>query len=716
MKNCRFARGFAASILISLAPAFVCRASPQPQQFDLQFIEGLAPPVSMSGHSPQPFSGFESFAPLSETPFYDHGNPKPIEQMMLDRINRARANPGAEAIRLGIDLNQGLSPGTIADTPKQPLAMHPLLINASRAHSTWMLDHDTFSHTGVDGSSPHQRMTDAGYVFSGSWSSGENISWGGTSGAVEPVSFTQARHDALFISPGHRVNLMNNTFNEIGVGIEEGVFTQDETHWNALMATQNFALSGATPSPFVLGTVYYDFNSNGLYDPGEEIGGVYITIQDGTFHTFTSDAGGYALPLPVSTGTKTVTFGFDNLDMHAAITNTGSLNIQQDLVLAYEAPLVVGPAFAILGHTQHFTATVVPGATDYRFHREIRYPSPTDNPTDLSRMQASTTGSYTPLTTAVKQSGTHAYHLAHPLGASTEILTYNETFIPGENGSISFWSRLRLATSDQIASVDVSSDSGLGWQVIYQQSDATENTFTLRTVSLSDYAGQQIYLRFRYRFASGSYYPGTGTDRGWIFDNISFSDVTTAETLASHDIAAGDSYPFLPATTNTYWLRVQPLHQENAWPAGEAYAVEIFEPLTYTNWATLHEQAENLDPGTIADAPNADFSGDGIPNLIAYAMGLNPTDQLTTEQRPGLSQEDEDLCYRFWIDHRATDITSLLHVSLDLANWFTPDDPLAPVQVSEEHIGYDLYREQRRLRISQQDAPRLFFRNRFTRP
>lgn len=42
----------------------------------------------------------------------------PYEQYLLELINRARADPGAEAARLGISLNQGLSPGTIWDTEK----------------------------------------------------------------------------------------------------------------------------------------------------------------------------------------------------------------------------------------------------------------------------------------------------------------------------------------------------------------------------------------------------------------------------------------------------------------------------------------------------------------------------------------------------------------------------------------------------------------------
>src|SRR5438552_15691489 len=75
---------------------------------------------------------------------YSHGDPTAEEQLMLELVNRARANPAAEAARLGIDLNEGLEANTISAEPKQPLAFNPQLIQAARGHSQWMLDHDTF--------------------------------------------------------------------------------------------------------------------------------------------------------------------------------------------------------------------------------------------------------------------------------------------------------------------------------------------------------------------------------------------------------------------------------------------------------------------------------------------------------------------------------------------------------------------------------------------
>src|SRR5215210_1437296 len=166
--------------------------------------------------------------------------PTAFEQYFLELVNRARANPGAEAARLGIDLNQGLTAGTIANTAKQPLAMNQFLNDSAQTHSDWILATDTFSHTGANGSSPGDRMTAAGYAFTGSWTWGENISirWGGM--PAESNALVEGFHDGLFKSAGHRTNILNNAFKEVGIGIGLGEYKGS----TGADATQNFARSG----------------------------------------------------------------------------------------------------------------------------------------------------------------------------------------------------------------------------------------------------------------------------------------------------------------------------------------------------------------------------------------------------------------------------------------------------------------------------------------
>ena len=237
---------------------------------------------------------------------YDHGDPTIYEQYMLELVNFARATPEAEAARLGIDLNYGLDAGTLDGTDKQPLAFHPLLFVSARAHSDWMLETDIFDHTGINGSTPTERMIAAGYEFVAPWSSGENISWNGTTSKLNPVTATKNMHEGLFKSPGHRKNLMNGKYAEVGIGLRQGQYTDGKTY-NALMGTQNFALSKASYNPFVVGVVFNDANKNYFYDPGEGIAGVKVTVSGSGYYAITSESGGYAVPYTAG-GNIVVTF------------------------------------------------------------------------------------------------------------------------------------------------------------------------------------------------------------------------------------------------------------------------------------------------------------------------------------------------------------------------------------------------------------------------
>ncbi len=160
------------------------------------------------------------------------------EQLLIELINRARANPLAEVNRVaGIgDLNEGLPAGTITSTPKQPLAPHQALIAAAGDHSDDMLLNDYFSHYSQNGDSPSTRAMEAGYPNGVA----ENIAWGGSTGSINQIQHVVERHRALFVSPGHRLNLMDDDYQEIGAGVRYGVFTASGINYNASMVTENF--------------------------------------------------------------------------------------------------------------------------------------------------------------------------------------------------------------------------------------------------------------------------------------------------------------------------------------------------------------------------------------------------------------------------------------------------------------------------------------------
>lgn len=141
-----------------------------------------------------------------------------LERLMLDLINDERTSRGLDPVTLELRLNE-----------------------SAEVHSDWMLNADVFSHTGDGGSSAGERMEDAGFTFSGSWTWGENIAWQSERGAPGLEDDVANLHTALMNSPGHRANILNASFDVIGIGIEVGNYNG----WNAVMVTQNFARTSA---------------------------------------------------------------------------------------------------------------------------------------------------------------------------------------------------------------------------------------------------------------------------------------------------------------------------------------------------------------------------------------------------------------------------------------------------------------------------------------
>ncbi|MGW4165155.1 CAP domain-containing protein, partial [Streptomyces sp. NPDC004788] len=89
-----------------------------------------------------------------------------------------------------------------------PVTENALLTRAAQGHSDDMAARDFFDHTNPDGDGPGERVTAAGYRWS---TYGENIA----KGQRTPAEVM----DSWMNSPGHRANILNCSFREIGIGI-----------------------------------------------------------------------------------------------------------------------------------------------------------------------------------------------------------------------------------------------------------------------------------------------------------------------------------------------------------------------------------------------------------------------------------------------------------------------------------------------------------------
>ncbi|MCU0907249.1 MAG: CAP domain-containing protein, partial [Rhodobacteraceae bacterium] len=206
--------------------------------------------------------------------------PSALEQLMIELVNLARANPQAEVLRIGTTagaLAAGASTG-----PVQPLAMVRPLDQSAQAHSDAMIARDFFAHSDpLTGQTPFQRMQAAG--FTGYTMAGENISFIGSLGGTVTADRILWHHKNLWESDGHQVNLLRANYSEIGVGLTVG----DYLGWStSSMLTQNFGDRGHA---YLTGVVIDDRDGDRFYDIGEGQGSVRITAwnDSGAFATST---------------------------------------------------------------------------------------------------------------------------------------------------------------------------------------------------------------------------------------------------------------------------------------------------------------------------------------------------------------------------------------------------------------------------------------------
>ncbi|MEU9099900.1 sigma-70 family RNA polymerase sigma factor [Streptomyces sp. NPDC048361] len=117
----------------------------------------------------------------------DTGTPAAVQQV-LDLVNSERSKAGCSA-----------------------LTSNSKLYDAALKHSENMAAQNFFDHTDPSGAGPGERITAAGYQWS---AYGENIARGQADAA--------AVMDSWMNSPGHRANILNCGFKEIGIGVHYG--------------------------------------------------------------------------------------------------------------------------------------------------------------------------------------------------------------------------------------------------------------------------------------------------------------------------------------------------------------------------------------------------------------------------------------------------------------------------------------------------------------
>jgi|GEM_PF-2396170 len=109
-----------------------------------------------------------------------------LEQQMVSLVNAERTKAGVEPLKVNLELTK-----------------------MARDKSQDMIDNNYFSHTSPTYGSPFDMMAKYGITYR---AAGENIAMN---------SSVTAAHTALMNSQGHRENILNSSYTQIGIGIEQ---------------------------------------------------------------------------------------------------------------------------------------------------------------------------------------------------------------------------------------------------------------------------------------------------------------------------------------------------------------------------------------------------------------------------------------------------------------------------------------------------------------
>ena len=131
------------------------------------------------------------------------------------------------------------------------LSLSSQLNQAAQNHADDMTKNNYFSHTGLNGSKPSDRAKATGYNYS---YVGENIAAGHSTPAETIKQWMN--------SQGHRENILNSNYREIGFGYSYSDSSKYRHYWVQVFGKSNATIPNATTTP----TITFEKKSNAIFD------------------------------------------------------------------------------------------------------------------------------------------------------------------------------------------------------------------------------------------------------------------------------------------------------------------------------------------------------------------------------------------------------------------------------------------------------------------
>ncbi len=133
---------------------------------------------------------------------------KVVTEALENKKTRLYANPSNELKTAYETLDYYLINADRVKHGLPPLRYHDKISNTALKHSQDMADHDFFNHINLEGLDPFDRMQRDALHYR---LAGENLAYG----QISPIE----AHHGLMNSLGHRKNILNKDFEQVGIGV-----------------------------------------------------------------------------------------------------------------------------------------------------------------------------------------------------------------------------------------------------------------------------------------------------------------------------------------------------------------------------------------------------------------------------------------------------------------------------------------------------------------
>jgi hypothetical protein len=219
-------------------------------------------------------------------------------------------------------------------------------------------------------------------------------------------------------------------------------------------------------------------------------------------------------------------------------------------------PTISGATRIISGNSSQYQISFVPNASKHQVLTAKSRPYQDIATAEYGLEQLSTNAKYAGniISDFTSNSGIHSYHLSHSTGSNQQI-GFDQQFLVNPDSSLVFYSRISCASVDQVARVQVSLNDGSSWQDIYTQAGVMyglrESQFTSKTISLENFVGKIIRLRFNYTSQLG--WHCSIANNGWYLDDIVLNNVDELTNPQLKDIT-DDVFDLTSGNTSSYVL------------------------------------------------------------------------------------------------------------------------------------------------------------------